>query len=151
MGYLRILAVSALLLAGCSRTPPLAFPTGIITVKGVKLTVEVASKPAERYQGLRFRQELRPGHGMIFLFSRPDYQCFVMEDTAIPLSIAFIDRDGAIVQIERMDAFQRARTWSAKRVWYVLEVAQGWFAANGIAEGDRIEGIADLVKEFPPG
>ncbi len=67
------------------------------------VAVEVADTAAERRQGLRGREELEPGSGMVFLFGEPVGTQFVMEDTLIPLSIAFVDETGRIIAI---------RTWS---------------------------------------
>lgn len=63
-----------------------------------------------------------------------------MKDTLIPLSIAFLDEDGVIINIEIMSPDQTdERYGSRKPAVYALEVNQGWFREHGIKAGDRVE------------
>ena len=120
----------------------------IDTPKGAyRLVVEVARRPDELERGLMFRSEMAPDHGMVFLFPQPSAGGFWMKNTKIPLSIAFFDRKGVILRILQM----KPCTMPPERaddcpVYYpgvtysgALEVNQGWFAAHGVREGDRIE------------
>lgn len=125
-------------------------PTARLLIKGVELQVEVASTDVDRVRGLRFRSELPRGSGMAFLFPEDRYLRFVMDDTVVPLSIAFVAREGTIVQIEDMEPLATTRTWALEKVPYAIEVPQGWFRENGIGVGDRVEGLGDLVARSPP-
>jgi uncharacterized membrane protein (UPF0127 family) len=136
--------------AGCGSAKRPGLPAARIRVKGVDLQVEVAANDTDRVMGLRFRPHLEEGTGMIFLFPESKYQIFVMDDTVVPLSIAFVKEDGTIAQIEDMEPLARTRTWSIYQVPVALEVPQGWFRENGIVEGDRVEGLDELVKRYPP-
>jgi uncharacterized membrane protein (UPF0127 family) len=77
-------------------------PTSTLTIDGHTLTVEIADTPATRETGLMNRFSLRPDHGMLFVFDRPQSMAFWMKNTYIPLSIAFVDAHGVILNIEDM-------------------------------------------------
>jgi len=139
-----------LVLAGCGKTEKERFAKARIRIKGIELRVELAVTPEQWFRGLRFRPSLPPDSGMLFLFPDSRYRTFVMTDTVIPLSIAFIESDGSIVQIEDMKPLSLSRTYSLRRVPCALEVPQGWFRKNGIKEGDRVEGLEELWKRVPP-
>ncbi len=79
-----------------------ALPTVPLSINGHKITAEVAATPEQRSTGLMHRFSLRPDHGMIFVFERPEPQSFWMKNTFIPLSIAFIAPDGRIINIDDM-------------------------------------------------
>ncbi|MBM4332925.1 MAG: DUF192 domain-containing protein [Deltaproteobacteria bacterium] len=111
-------------------------------VKGKKIRVEVARTESEKAKGLMFRESLGEDEGMIFVYAREEILSFWMKNTRIPLSIAFIDQRGRIVDIQDMEPFSLRTTVSAKPTQYALEMNKGWFQRNGI-------GVGDLVK-FPP-
>ncbi len=100
-----------------------------------KIRAEVASDPTSRSNGLMFREALGPNEGMLFVFERPGSQCFWMKNTRIPLSIAFIDDNGRVVNIADMKPFDESSHCSAKAVRFALEMDQGWFAKRGVAAG----------------
>lgn len=103
--------------------------------------VEVARTPQQHMRGLMERTHLDDNAGMLFIFPKKDRHCFWMKNTLIPLSIAFLADDGAIVNIEDM----RPRTLGAHcpqtPVRYALEVPQGAFRGKGIKPGTRVTGI----------
>lgn len=88
-----------------------------------------------------FRQELAENDGMLFVFSEPTTICMWMQDTYIPLSVAFIDQDGVIVNIEDMEPLTTDLKCSQRLGRYALEMNQGWFARNDVLPGSRIEGL----------
>lgn len=102
---------------------------------------EVADTEDTRRTGLMFRKSLEANDGMLFVFDDPDLQCFWMHNTPLPLSIAFIADDGAIVNIENMAAQTDDTHCSRKPVRYALEMAKGWFVDHGIAAGKKIDGL----------
>jgi uncharacterized membrane protein (UPF0127 family) len=78
---------------------------------------------------------------MLFLFDQPGSQCMWMKNTLIPLSVAFLDEHGTIINIEDM-APQTENSHCARRpARYALEMNGGWFAARGIKPGMRLGGI----------
>ncbi len=144
------LVVLAVLAGGCTTRSRSGLPVGRLTIKGVPLEVEIASKGTERHLGFRYRSSIPAGTGMLFIFPEPEYLEFVMDDVPTPLSIAFIGADGAIFQIEDMQPFAKTHTFSTGRARYALEVPQGWFKEKAIGPGDRVENLAELAKRYPP-
>lgn len=129
--FLPLLAASACANAG--------LPTTIVEVKGQKLTVELAVSNAEQSRGLMYRKEMRDDHGMLFVYRTPQPVAYWMKNTFIPLSIAFIDSQKRIINMADMAPNNEIRTYPSNGpVKYVLEVNQGWFAKNGVREGDVV-------------
>lgn len=102
------------------------------------VTAEVASTDAERQRGLMFRPSLPPDTGMLFLFPRDIQGGFWMENTYVPLTIAYLDQAGVILAMK--DGVPLDRTSLAPGVPYrmVLEMEQGWFARNGFGVGSVV-------------
>jgi len=121
-------------------------PTTELTIKGHRVTAEVATKVATRAVGLMRRFSLRPDHGMLFVFASPQPLNFWMKDTYIPLSIAFIDENGRILNIEDMAPQTESTHDSRGPAMFALEMKKGWFAQFAIAAGDRVEGLAKAPK-----
>jgi hypothetical protein len=110
------------------------------------IRAEVAQDFASRARGLMFRDALAPNHGMIFVFEQAARQCFWMRNTRIPLSAAFIDDSGRIVNIADMQPMSDDSHCSAAPVRFVLEMEQGWFARRGLREGSRLTGPRGLFS-----
>src|SRR5262249_17509733 len=93
------LLVVQLLAAG----PALAQSSTVRLTAGVPLiTAELAADDPMRMRGLMFRESLAANHGMLFVFDSKSVQCMWMRNTLIPLSVAFLDDEGRIVNIEDM-------------------------------------------------
>ena len=127
--------------------PAMAESTGmnfpVTTLKAGKhlIRAEVASTDAQREQGLMFRRELPKNNGMLFVFDRPARSCMWMKNTALPLSVAFIDANGTILNIEKMEPFTLDSHCSKGWIRYALEMNKNWFAKNGIKAGSKISGL----------
>jgi uncharacterized protein len=105
------------------------------------IRAEVAADFASRAQGLMYRTAMPSNAGMLFIFDEAAAQCMWMKNTLIPLSVAFIDEQGTVINIEDM-APQTEDSHCARRpASYALEMNRGWFAARGIKPGSRIGGI----------
>jgi hypothetical protein len=85
------------------------------------------------------RERLGPNEGMIFVFPDKAGHCFWMKNTLIPLSIAFVDDDGTIVNIADMQPHSEASHCPARPIRYALEMEQGWFARRGLKPGGRLQ------------
>jgi len=116
-------------------------PTRALTIDGNALTVEVAATPETRENGLMNRFSLQPDHGMLFVFESPQPLAFWMKNTYVALSIAFVDANGRILNIEDMRPQDESTHWSKGPALYAIEMRKGWFAAKGIAAGDRVDGL----------
>lgn len=77
---------------------------------------------------------------MLFVFDRPEPQCFWMKNTPLPLTIAFIADDGRIVNFADMQPFSEQPHCSAAPVRFALEMEQGWFKRRGLLAGDILTG-----------
>lgn len=108
----------------------------------LQLEVEIAETPASRYQGLRQVEKLEAGKGMAFLFQSPSRGSFTMQDTLIPLDIAFWDQNNLIVDILEMTPCRSkpcpAYTPQSDYVGAV-EMNQGVLRTSEAAVGDRVE------------
>ncbi len=123
-----------------------------LTIKEKKIRVEVARTDGEKSKGLMFREKLGENEGMLFVFEREEILSFWMKNTRIPLSIAFLDRNGKIVDIQDMTPFSLQTHVSAVPAQYALEVNQGWFRRNGISVGDSVAlppHVENLTKKRP--
>jgi hypothetical protein len=107
-------------------------------IKEKEIRVEVARTPEERAVGLMARKHLGKEEGMLFIFEEEGYHSFWMKDTLIPLSIAFIDREGRIVKITDMKPLTLTSHPPPKPILYALEMNKGWFSKNRIKTGDMI-------------
>jgi uncharacterized membrane protein (UPF0127 family) len=107
----------------------------------VPVEVEIADTDAERQTGLMGRTALPENAGMLFVFEGEQTLSFWMRDTLIPLSIAYIDAEGRIVDIQDMQPLDDVPPdyVSAEPAQYALEVNQGFFAERGVAVGDTVE------------
>lgn len=116
-------------------------PTRTLRIHGQALTVEVASTPQTRETGLMNRFSLQQDHGMLFIFEAPQPLAFWMKDTYVPLSIAFVDANGRILNVEDMRPKDESTHWSKAPALFAIEMRQGWFASKGIGAGDVVEGL----------
>jgi len=112
-----------------------------LTVNGHRLTVEVAATDEIRSKGLMQRRILPEHRGMLFVFRETAPHAMWMMNTYIPLSVAFLDERGVIINIADMQPHTRDTHAAAKPAKYALEVNQGWFAKRGVKPGARIEGL----------
>jgi uncharacterized membrane protein (UPF0127 family) len=116
--------------------PVTSLNAGIYVIKA-----EVASTPAQREQGLMFRDRLGQNDGMVFLFNEPETVCMWMKNTLIPLSVAFMDESGTVINVEEMKAQTLNSHCAKKAATYALEMNPGWFAKKNIKPGSVIEGL----------
>lgn len=131
--------------------PAFAQQTGLpeisLSIKGHKVTAEVAATDSSRSTGLMHRRMMPENRGMLFVFPYPQPLSFWMMNTYLPLSIAYADEHGVIVSVTDMKPLTTDPHPSAKPAKYALEMNQGWFAKRGIKAGARIDGL----NEAPPG
>ena len=139
--FARLLAVAAVAVAAAAISVAAELPVASLSINGQKITAEVAATPEQRATGLMHRFSLRPDHGMVFVFERPEPQAFWMKNTFIPLSIAFIGADGRILNIEDMAPQDERMHLSRGAALYALEMRKGWFAERGIRPGDPVAGL----------
>jgi len=113
--------------------------TATIRIGDVEVTAEIADNQELRAQGLMHRDSLAANHGMLFVYGTAEVRSFWMRNTRIPLDIAFIDASNVIINIEQMEPQSDQNYYSQGPMMYALEMVQGWFEANGVGPGDRLE------------
>lgn len=117
------------------------FPVTTLTIGMHLVRAEVAISDTEREKGLMFRESLGQNEGMVFRFSSNRQACMWMKNTLLPLSVAFIDEKGSILNIEDMQPQSLTPHCSAKPARYALEMNQGWFRQKNILPGARVAGL----------
>ncbi len=116
-----------------------AMPRVTLSVNGRPLTVEIARTKHQRAQGLMYRDLLPRNEGMLFVFRQDKILSFWMKNTKIPLSIAFLDKNGKVTDIFHMEPYSLIPVTSRSKCKYALEVNLGFFKESGLEVGDRID------------
>lgn len=165
------LAVACAVFSGCKREaempaaeqpqPMYSYPksaqpklqTMKLFVGAAEINAELALRPAEWQTGMMFRQEMGENEGMLFAFPSPHQASFWMLNTFIPLSAAYIDPKGVILEIHDLEPHNTNSVVSATtNVQYVLETRQGWFKRNGVTDGMVVRTEhGSLPQMFKPG
>lgn len=117
------------------------FPVVELAAGMYRIEAEVAHTFAGRAQGLMHRRDMADQRGMLFVFPDTAVHCMWMRNTLIPLSVAFLDDEGGVINIEDMAPRTEDNHCAARPARYALEMNRGWFERRGIAKGARIGGI----------
>lgn len=112
-----------------------------LTISGYEIAAEVAHTQLSRSQGLMYRESLAENTGMLFVFPSSGYYSMWMKNTYIPLSVAFIDVRGVILNIAEMQSETLTSHDAAGMAKYALEMNKGWFAARKITAGAQVTGL----------
>ena len=113
----------------------------------VDLLVEVADDGAERAKGLMLRESLPEDQGMLFVFEDESEHGFWMKDTLIPLSIAFVEGEGKVIDIQDMEPRDETIHKADEPYLYAVEANRGWFVRNGIGPRSQVR----LARTAPTG
>ena len=109
------------------------------------IRAEVADSMGARMEGLMHRKSMAQGSGMVFVFDETATHCMWMKNTLIPLSVAFIDEAGAIINVADMQPHSEQSHCAARPARYALEMNKGWFAQRGIKPGATLRGLEKLA------
>lgn len=126
-------------IAACGVDASLTMAT--LTIGDATVQAEIARATEDLQRGLMGRERLAPDTGMLFVFPRRGVHCMWMKDTGIPLSVAFMDGSGRILNTADMAPNTEDAHCAAGHASYALEVPQGLFARHGIRSGDHVSGI----------
>jgi uncharacterized membrane protein (UPF0127 family) len=137
----RVLASCLLFLASLPLLADVTFKTSRVVVAGHPLKVELAVEEPQRLQGLMYRKSMAKEDGMLFIFDEPGYHSIWMKNTLIPLSVAFVDKDGVILNIADMEPLTLDSHQAAGPAVYAIETNKGWFAGKNIKPGDKVTGL----------
>lgn len=135
IGFASLLTV---LSVGCAEPyrAPDNLPTVEMKVGSKPYTLEVARDDASRTKGLMHRKSIPENWGMIFVFAEERDLGFWMKNTLIPLDIIYVDAQGKVVSIHRMEPLDERTTESKGPAKYAIELNAGQAAACGVKEGD---------------
>lgn len=134
MSYKPLLLLIALTLFSCGKEYV------ELDLNGTTLMAEVAKTDQERQTGLMNRDSLDENKGMIFVFDSEKRVSFWMKNTRIPLSIAYIGKDGTIYEIYDLEPYSlEPRPSKRSSILYALEVNRGYFNRVGITPGTKID------------
>jgi uncharacterized membrane protein (UPF0127 family) len=144
-GWPRLVVISALaaflLWTKPARAQQAELPEITLNAGIYLIHAEVAATQSTRAQGLMLRKTMAQGAGMLFVFDASAIHCMWMKNTLIPLSVAFMDERGRIVNIADMKPLDETSHCAARPARFALEMNQGWFKKRGIADGTPIGGL----------
>lgn len=106
-----------------------------------RVEAEVANSNETRSFGLMHRRNLPSHRGMLFVFDAPALHCMWMRNTLIPLSVAFLDEQGRVINVEEMQAQTEDNHCAARPAKFALEMNGGWFRQRNLGTGSAIKGI----------
>ena len=106
-----------------------------------RIEAEVAATTDSRQTGMMLRTIMPPQRGMLFVFPEVAKHCMWMRNTLLPLSVAFLDENGKIINVEDMQPKTEDNHCARKPARYALEMNLGWFKTRGLGTGFAITGI----------
>ncbi len=122
-------------------------PVTELTVGMFRIEAEVAASQENRMLGLMQRKRMPPNHGMLFVFTEPQRHCMWMKNTLLPLSVAFLDDEGRILNVEDMQPQTEDNHCAARPARFALEMNLGWFRQKGFGVGTRVGGLAGFAGQ----
>lgn len=121
--------------------PVMASGTLELTVGMYRIQAELANTDATRQRGLMFRKDMPEQQGMLFVFPAVAQHCMWMRNTLLPLSVAFLDEEGRIINVEEMAPKTEINHCADRPARYALEMNRNWFKQRGLGPGAQIRGI----------
>jgi uncharacterized membrane protein (UPF0127 family) len=137
--FVSIICASLLMLAAAQALAQM--PRMELSAGFYRIEAEVAADQANRMQGLMQRRSMAANQGMLFVFPQADRHCMWMRNTLLPLSVAFLDEQGRILNIEDMKPQTDTSHCAAGPARFALEMNLGWFSGKGLKAGQRINGV----------
>lgn len=133
--------LAALALGACTLVKAERLQVADLSVGMYRIQAEVAATEQDRETGLMNRKTMPSQAGMLFVFDRAAVHCFWMKNTLLPLSVAFLDETGKIINIADMQPQTEEAHCPPRPARYALEMNQGWFQNHGARVGTQINGI----------
>jgi uncharacterized membrane protein (UPF0127 family) len=125
-------------------------PTVKLWVGPAEITAEIATKPREIQTGMMFRTNMLETEGMLFIFSQPHQAGFWMKNCPLPMSCAYLDAQGVILELHDMEPHNtNSIIASSDKVMFVLETPRGWFERHGVRTNMAVQTAqGTLVQTF---
>jgi len=141
MSFLKFSSLFALVLslvgaAGAQTLPLIELTAGIHRIEA-----EVVNTQQTRMTGLMQRRTMPPQRGMLFVFDEARTHCMWMKNTYIPLSVAFLDDGGRIINVADMQPHAEDNHCATRPARYALEMNLGWFRSRNLGPGTVLGGI----------
>jgi len=106
--------------------------------------LRIAATDLEKARGLMGVTKLNDAEGMAFMYDAETRMSFWMKDTPLDLDIAFVSRDGTVLEVRTMTAGDTETTASTTdQVRFAVEMRAGWFRDFGVKPGEKIN-VDDL-------
>ena len=138
---IRISLVATLTTVFANASAQYEVPQIELTAGMYRIEAEVMATPERRATGLMRRAEMPQQHGMLFIFPQEQRHCMWMKNTLLPLSVAFLDRTGKIINVEDMQPQTENNHCAASDARYALEMNIGWFKTRGLSRGAQVVGV----------
>lgn len=111
-------------------------PTIKLWVGAAELETEIALTGIQQMTGMMWRTNMPENTAMIFVHPTPRQAGYWMKNCHVPLSIAYLDTDGVILEIHPMQPHDTNSVVSAAmHVRFALETPQGWFQRHNVTTG----------------
>lgn len=165
MNWRAFVAILLCLIGGCDKKPPHAkppppslhqlpthaqprLPTLKLWIGEKEMIAELALTPQQQEIGMMFRTAIDEDTGMLFVFSQPIWLSLWMKNCPLPLSAAYIDADGKIIELHDLEPNSEKEVSAASNnVQYVLETSRGWFEENHVAVGTIVKTERGSLKQ----
>lgn len=123
-------------------------PTLKLWLGAAELQAEVALNATQTQTGMMFRTNMAENEAMLFVFGGPHRAAFWMKNTYIPLSAAYLDPEGVILEIHDLEPLNtNAVSATSSQVQYVLETPRGWFARHNVRTGTVVRTERGSLRE----
>ncbi|BAO28894.1 hypothetical protein SUTH_01094 [Sulfuritalea hydrogenivorans sk43H] len=143
--FVRMALIVSMLVTGMSsRAQQPQLPLVELLAGMHRIEAEVAATSESRQIGMMQRTVMPPHRGMLFVFPEMAKHCMWMRNTLLPLSVAFLDEKGGIINIEDMQPRTEVNHCATRPARYALEMNLGWFRSRGLGAGFAITGIEKL-------
>lgn len=101
-----------------------------------EMIAELALTGEQMQTGMMFRTNLAENAGMLFVLPVPQQASFWMKNCPLPLSAAYINPEGVILEIHELKPHDtNSVVASSEQVQFVLEANQGWFGRHNVTTG----------------
>lgn len=168
MNFLGICAIviGGFLMAGCNNQKPISarpetetapplpteaqpkLPTVKLWMGAEEMIAEMALNGIQQQTGMMFRTNIAENEGMIFVFPYPHRASFWMKNTSLPLSAAYIDSNGVILEIHKLEPHNtNAVKAASENIQYVLETSQGWFQRHHIGTNTLVRSDKGSLRQ----
>lgn len=124
-------------------------PTAKLFLGAEEITAELALTPVQMMTGMMFRTNMLEQEGMLFAFGDVQARSFYMRNTKVPLTIAYLDPEGTILELHDLMPLDETPVFSTStRIQFALEMKQGWFSRHNVATGTVVATERGTLRDF---